>query len=189
MQRLDSTLLLPLLMPTPRLMSNNLHFKNGGGVRRRNGDYNQLGLVTKEARGARACSVAPRVCGRASEPATVLFTRPFFLPPPPQTTLFCVISICCDKGSSSFSQNGPLQIMSVIPNRGAKADFTPPLHCGLRSNRLLFSPLSFKTSVVEKRRREGGRGGGNALSALGAPSAAMCKINTLARFPQSAAED
>lgn len=43
-----------------------------------------------------------------------------------RTTLFSVISICCDKAASSFSRNGPLQIMSVIPNRGAKADFAPP---------------------------------------------------------------
>lgn len=66
-QRLDGTLLLSLLMLTSQLMSNNLHFKNGGGLRRRNGDYNQLRLVTKEARGARACCVVLHVCGRAGE--------------------------------------------------------------------------------------------------------------------------
>lgn len=128
-QRLDSTLLLSSLMLTSQLMSNNLHFKNGGGVRRRNGDYNQLRLVTKEARGARACCVVLHVCGRAGQ--CFIHASIFFFLPPPQTTLFCVISICCDKAPSSFSQNGPLQIMSVIPNRGAKADFTPPLRPSL----------------------------------------------------------
>lgn len=88
-----------------------------------------------------------------------------------RTTLFSVISICCDKAASSFSRNGPLQIMSVIPNRGAKADFAPPPRPFSLQPSLILPRLSFKTSVVKKRRREGS----NALGARGAPSADTCK--------------
>lgn len=79
--------------------------------------------MTKEAR----VVLCVHVCGRAGKsfihtPFSFFFFFVFC-----QTTLFSVISICCDKATSSSSQNGPLQIMSVMPNRGAKADFTPPL--------------------------------------------------------------
>lgn len=95
----------------------------------------------------RAC-----VCGPAGKrvfhsPISFLFSPPFC-----QTTVFSVISICCGKAASSFSQNGPLQIMSVTPNHGPKADFTPPLRPFP-----LKPPYHSTHRFVKKRRREGSR--------------------------------
>jgi len=61
-------------------------------------------------------------------------------------------------GNLLLPQNGPLQIMSVIPNCRAKADFTPSLFSlllfGLRSHYPLFPLRSFKTSIVQNLEKE-----------------------------------
>lgn len=162
-QRLDGTVLLSLLMLTSQLMSNNLHFKNGGGLRRRNGDYNQLRLVTKEARGARACCVVLHVCGRAGE----CFIHAS-IPPHPNHPVLC---------NQHLLWQGNILLFSEWPTSDNECHTEPRGKGWFYSSTAAFALTASYSPRYHSRhrlwrnadeRRGGGRGGG---------------------FPESAAED